>query len=347
MRLLIAGVILATSLTSPAQDAAPQTSTLQVYSNLVQVPVFAIVPASSPISDLRFAVSLDSGPLFPTRGVRLEGDDPLSLAILLDVSNGQQRNYDDVFLAAIATMAKQELRPADRVSIYSMDCQLVRTADSIPADPEKIKRAAYEAIHSPEVHQHGKSHSDCLTGPFLWDSISYLTSQLATHPGRRVILSITDGYAMHSDSHSLAELRDFVNMSAVAIFSFSVTPRSTSVFAYQAIENAFSNLVQMSGGWIFTIARNDFPAYFAVAPRMLRRRYIVEFPRPDSLTVGPHSIVVNITDANGVDIVPSNVRPAGLSLPIADPEVLKNPNTVPSDPTQAPTVGDRRILTPH
>jgi hypothetical protein len=345
MHLLTVGVILTVPLAISAQDAPPKAPTLQVFANLVQVPVLALVPGNPPLSELNFGVSLDSGPPFPTRRVRLEGNDPITLAILLDVSSGQQKNYDDAFLAAMVTMVKQELRPADHVSIYSMDCQLVRTADNIPADPEKLKHAADEAVHSPEVHRKSKSRPDCFNAPFLWDSIAYLTSQLATHPGRRVILSITDGHVAHS--YTLSELRDFVNMSAVAIFGISVTPRSTPIFAYQDIENAFPNLAQMSGGWVFTITRSDLPAFFAAAPRMLRSRYIVEFPRPDSLSSGPHSIVVTITDANGAAVAPSNVRPAGLSLPIADPAILADPNTVPADPSQAPTVGDRHILTPH
>jgi hypothetical protein len=345
LRIVKLGVFLILPLPLHAQDTTPQAPTLEVYANLVQVPVLAMVPASTPPSSLQFAVSLDSGPPFPTPHVRLEGNDPVTLAILLDLSNGQQRNYDDAFFAAVATMAQQELRPADRVSVYSMDCQLERTADNIPADPEKLKRAIDEAIHSPEVHRPSRSRPSCLNAPFLWDSIAYLSGQLTTHPGRRVVVAITDGHDGHS-APKLAELRNFLNMSAVAIFGFSVTPRSTPIFAYQPVENAFANLVQMSGGWVFTVSRTELPTFVSVMPRMLRRRYIVEFPRPDSLTTGPHSIVVTICDAKGVPVTPANVRPTGLSLPISDPAVLADPNTVPADPSQAPTPGDRRILTP-
>src|ERR1700690_3084897 len=67
-----------------AQDEAP---TLHVYTNLVQVPTLVLnrngrPPA--PIAEDRFFVSVDGGPKFRVTHARLEGDDPISLAIVLD-----------------------------------------------------------------------------------------------------------------------------------------------------------------------------------------------------------------------------------------------------------------------
>ena len=64
--------------------------TLHVYENLLQVPVLVLRPdrdhIPKPIDADRFSVSLDAGPWFPATHVRREGDDPISLSILLDVT---------------------------------------------------------------------------------------------------------------------------------------------------------------------------------------------------------------------------------------------------------------------
>ncbi|HMH14466.1 MAG TPA: hypothetical protein VK578_15305 [Edaphobacter sp.] len=66
--------------------------TLHVYTNLLQVPTVVVGPhgeqIKKPIEEKRFSVSIDSGPWFRATHVRLEGDDPISLSILLDVGWG-------------------------------------------------------------------------------------------------------------------------------------------------------------------------------------------------------------------------------------------------------------------
>jgi len=64
--------------------------TLHVYTNLIQIPTLVLGPnrerLTKPIAENRFSVSIDSGPKFRATHVRLEGDDAISLSILLDVS---------------------------------------------------------------------------------------------------------------------------------------------------------------------------------------------------------------------------------------------------------------------
>ncbi len=68
-----------------AQDEA--IPTLHVYANLIQIPVVVLSPFHMPLAPIapsRFSISLDSGPQFRPTHVRTEGDDPISLSILLD-----------------------------------------------------------------------------------------------------------------------------------------------------------------------------------------------------------------------------------------------------------------------
>ena len=62
--------------------------TLHVYTNLIQIPTLVLGPdrerLKTPIAESRFSISIDNGPWFRVTHVRMEGDDPVSLSILLD-----------------------------------------------------------------------------------------------------------------------------------------------------------------------------------------------------------------------------------------------------------------------
>src|ERR1035441_9798993 len=71
----------------PAQDDG--VPTLHVYPNLVQVPALVLdddLKPIVPIAEKRFFIRVDGGPKFRVTHARLEGDDPISLAIVLDFS---------------------------------------------------------------------------------------------------------------------------------------------------------------------------------------------------------------------------------------------------------------------
>jgi hypothetical protein len=68
---------------------------------------------------------------------------------------------------------------------------------------------------------------------------------------------------------------------------------------------------------------------------LVRARYIVEFPRPDA-DAGSHRLEIS------VDRLSAFIRPAGASVPVADPELAKDPSTIISGPENAPAVGTKR-----
>jgi hypothetical protein len=82
------GVVLAGQ-EAPTQQDGP-IPTLHVYENLIQIPTLVLGPnperLKTPIAEKRFSVRIDNGPWFRAAHVRMEGDDPISLSILLDVS---------------------------------------------------------------------------------------------------------------------------------------------------------------------------------------------------------------------------------------------------------------------
>jgi hypothetical protein len=99
--------------------------TLHVYTNLIQIPTLVLGPnrerLKTPIAEKRFSVRIDSGPWFRATHVRREGDDPISLSILLDVSGDASKLMPKIS-DVIAGLAPLSLHPKDHVSIYVLDC---------------------------------------------------------------------------------------------------------------------------------------------------------------------------------------------------------------------------------
>ncbi len=104
-----------------AQDVPGQQNepihTLHVYTNLMQIPTLVLGPnrerLEKPIAESRFSVSIDNGPWFRATHVRREGDDPISLSILLDVS-GDSSALMPKIADAISGLAPLSLQARDR-----------------------------------------------------------------------------------------------------------------------------------------------------------------------------------------------------------------------------------------
>ena len=94
--------------------------TLHVYTNVMQVPTLVLSgnkqPMQATIGEKQFSVSIDSGRWFRVTHARLEGNDPISLSILLDTSAAE-------LIAPVreAVGAPSWLSPRDHVSIYVLD----------------------------------------------------------------------------------------------------------------------------------------------------------------------------------------------------------------------------------
>lgn len=319
------------------------TMTLHVYVNTIQVPVLVLGPNLDrvrPIATNRFSVSFDSGPWFPVTHTRLEGDDPISLAILLDVS-GHSAGLMAKVSDEIAELAPNWLHPHDRVSIYSLDCKLMQSAE-LPAEAPILKRVVDNALAPWRSRTSAKHPRRCKQTTPLWDALVYATNQLRGLPGRRAILVLTDGNDEGS-RNTWNELRLFAQASAVAVFA--VRSPAASLFARTSgrpIEDPLNSVCQLSGGMVFTTDERSLAKTLQRFTSTLRERYIVEFPRAHNGTAGVHDMEVRVD--KGADYF---IRPTGISVPLADPALAHDPTTVPTDPTHEPEMGNRKILTPN
>src|SRR5665213_1825381 len=107
----------------------PNLYTLHVYTNLMQFPTVVLGPDLKPVPPVpreKFAITLDGGPVFHPTKMRIEGDDPISFAVLLDAA-GDQSKVLDTFTQAFAQMAPGAFHSKDVVSIYAVDCKVMRT----------------------------------------------------------------------------------------------------------------------------------------------------------------------------------------------------------------------------
>jgi hypothetical protein len=326
--------------TARAQD--PAVMTLHVYANTIQIPVLVLGENQkkiAPIAPDRFKVTFDGGPPFQASHVRLEGDDPISLTILLDMS-GPDLEAGTKLEDAIAGLAPLSLSAKDHVSIYGLDCVFTRYASDVPADQAHLKRLVHEALQSANDRRHAKHSSKCVSPVQLWDGLAFVTNQLSGAPGRRVILAVSDGVDKGSRNR-WNEVRVFAQASAVAVFGLSYTPWLPENFlgVGSAMEDPFRSICELSGGVVFTANRHDVGTRLEGFVGMVRGRYIVEFPRPRNSTKGKHQFVVSIDKSKAF------IRATGISVPLPDPKVLADPTTVtPSDGNPAPEEGTRHIL---
>jgi hypothetical protein len=321
--------------------------TLHVYVNLLQIPTLVLSPSLSPLPPIsldKFNISLDAGPRFHPTHIRREGDDPIDLAILLDLSGGAY-DLQSALSRSILTFSNQSLQPHDHVSIYAIDCLFVGTANDIPAtDGDRIAHALDAAISFPQLHGTGETHPHCANSIHLWNAIGTVAEAINDLPGRRVMLVVSNGRDQNSPVH-WNDLRRYAASRSIALFGIYPTPmpdplRHLNNFHFTlSTEDPFNQLCQLTGGLVLFTSPSDVSSNLKRTIDFVRGRYILEFPRPDAGDRRAHSIDVTLKKMDAF------IRPAGISYPPPDPAIAKDPTTLPSPPSPA-VFGTRRPLNP-
>lgn len=341
-------VLLGVSLLAPtvvAQDeGAP---ILRVYTNLVQIPTLVLDSDRKPIPNLAqrsFVVRIDGGPPFHVTHVRLEADDPIALSVLLDLhamSANEVRSFPEV----LAALAPNSLHAVDTVSVYALDCELVRTEHKEPTTPAVLEKTATAALSS--LPAGGKAHATkpCRDRWNLLDAIFSVTRGLGQQGGRRVILVFTGG----ADGGSKATWDLVGRMAQVdGVAIFAIVPQGEGVVAAHNPQSGtivgwrptpavadLSSLCESSGGIILDNTRGSLNDQLRNFVALVRGRYILDFPRPTA-AAGMHNLDVSIEKTTAF------IRPAGASFPLPDSELEKDPKAVVPDPAKAPQVGTKR-----
>jgi hypothetical protein len=344
---LLAALLLASAsvLAAQAPVATPssgldQPYTLHVYERVIQVPTLVLDPShrtfTHPIEANRFDISLDSGPRFHPTSARFEGDDPISLAVLVDATGTPPSLYHAI-PSSIAAWVGASFKSQDRISIYAVDCGLARTALAVPPDPAALAADVRRAIDSPIAHR-APGHSSCSSTFPLWSSLVAVMKELMAQPGRRVILYIGSTYN-GSGSLSWDNIHLDSVSTGVTIFGLTQLTFDNLDGRIPSDQAVFRAVCESSGGLFNAINAEALPASLSSIVDLIRGRYILEFPTPFNPSQGLHNIRISIVRLDAF------VQPAGVSMTIPDPALDKDPSTVPSNQSNAPQMGKRR--SPH
>jgi hypothetical protein len=323
----------------PVEDAG--VPTLHAYTDLVQIPALVLDYDRDPVAAIapgRFYVSLDGGPRFRVTHARLEGDDAISLAIVMDLSEPFP-NLEEKMDSAVAGLAPGFLHSIDRVSIYAMDCQLERTAHAAPVDDQTMRRATALALEGWRAHGRMRWTRSCTKPSNLWDSLALVTQDLAKQTGRRAILVVTDGADRGSKAQWNA-LRLYAQASGVAIFGLTGLGSGRLSSSYAGTEYEFQSVCELSGGEVLTTDAKGLAKELQRFTTLLRDRYIVEFPHATDTKGGYHDMRITIKDST------ADIYTAGATIPVDDAAALRDPTRIQSDPANAPQLGKRKVIAP-
>lgn len=336
----------ATSVRAQSNTVAASTSTptLHVYTNLKQVPVLVLssdLQRMKPLDGSKFRVFLDSGRGFRPNYVHQEGDDPISLAILIDTTSPANELLPTL-TQAIAALPPTYLHAHDRVSIYAVDCSFIRTAYNIPADPAVLRDAVQRAMAPWQIRRERRGVPSCKQALPLWDSMAQVLEDLDHQSGRRVLLAITDGHDTSSKIPWSKVLKQ-AQIESVSIFGLLSPSSSANQGGHETAEvfpvnspffvgqqDRLNQMCQQSGGVeIQATAQITLPRLKEFT-QIVRERYILEFPRASNEKAGVHSISVSYP------ITGLYIAMSGISVPPASEEELRGPKILPAAATRTP-----------
>lgn len=311
--------------------------TLKVYTNLVQVPTLVLDHDRQPLRQVdfrRFLLSLDGGKEFAPTHVRMEGDDPLDIAILVDVGGKEPNQLVPGVADATVVMATKALHPNDRVSLYILSCNLLRTAQRVQPFPGLLSSSIKEGLKSPRLGKDSNGAS-CGTDVHLWGAIAAVVRDMDEATGRRAILVVSDGHDGGS-AVTWGKLHDYAGVEGTALFG--LRSGSDLLPGWQTVPmDEFRTLCESTGGIVLYGDKRDVEKRMLQWIQLLRGRYVVEFPRPQSLGSGAHGITISIKrDSLAFTTV------AGVSVSMPDPSLTADPNYVPSNEGSDIPVGKQR-----
>jgi hypothetical protein len=325
--------------------------TLHVYANRVQVATLVLNQRQEIETGLQagaFTIRLDEGPKFHPLQARVQGDDPLSLAVLIHATGAVNPALIAAFTKAFVAVAGESLTARDRVSVYAADCALLRaTQIALPADERTLQTAFAGVLENKTLHGELKPEGGCDKSRRLWDWVSVAARQIQSLPGRRVMIVLTDGQDDGS-VNSWNRVSEYLNSVSISLFGLRTgEPLSGIRSAGKAegaavrarVEDPFVLLSEGTGGLVLPADQTTLGAALERMIRLIRARYILEFQRPRNSVSGVHFMDVRVPDRKAV------VLPGGVGVKLEDPTIAADPSTVPSDQTHAPLLGERHGLT--
>jgi hypothetical protein len=327
-RLTLASFLVATSVAVSGQSPA-------VAGPSLELPVLIVDHQHRPVDDVtldQLKVKTGNGQPFAPLAMRMENEDPVSLAILIDASRDSFHDLGklgDEFAALVGS----ELLPNDRITLYAADCAMTRSMLNAPPDADSLRKGVADALGAATLHN-GKAHSACGKTVTLWDDVAVAVAALSHAPGRRVLLLISSG-SDGASKYDWLTVQQYAFDQGVAIFAmrderqanaddFERNPLTTtsggpggssrSMRPQPTPRNA-NNLELLcvnTGGLPLTAAPEFRKDGLADVLFLVRKRFILTIPK-DAYQPGPtHSAKITRSI-----LTPYFITAAGATLPLA------------------------------
>ncbi len=234
-------------------------------------------------------------------------------------------------------MAAASLHPQDHVSVYAVDCNLVRSAQRVIPEPDVLSAAVQAAVSSPALKE-GYAGDACSTPAPMWASIVRIVEDMSDSPNRRALLIVSSGSL--PDKLSWGDVHHIAAAEGVAVFGMNDGPGLSDLWRTDKLD-PFRMLCESTGGIIMYAQTRSLEKQLEQWVTLLRNRYVVEFPDPQRLGTGTHSIQVSIKRDDM-----AFVTLAGVSVSLPDPRLTSDPHYLPSQQGEDIPVGTRRPLEP-
>ncbi len=281
------------------QEPAP-VQVLRLDAKLYQVPMLAVgrktkVPAGGLTVDA-IKLRIDDGPEFKPTFLTVQGDAPLSIAILFDIS-GSEAGLLGSFKQDLATLAGATLRPVDEVEFYTFGQQVRKQGDFLAASKDGVAAALLNVNDkSGDVVDPMKKAG----GTRLWDAMYDAAQDLSTRKGVRVVLALTDGKD-NGGRRTTEELMKFSAEHGVTLFGLQYDSVASNVNKAMSLgmvylDTRFNPVCEQTGGLVIATGAGKRMQTLENLVTLLRTRYIVEFPPPAGMKDGEHWVGIELAD---------------------------------------------------
>jgi hypothetical protein len=280
-------------------EPPPETTTIHVLADQIEVPVLAFKPPFRPepgLTKSQFVIRLDGGMPFHPSHVRMEGAEPLNLTVLVEADTKDAHLLSQSLQSGMETWSPTLFNDSDRVSFYIHGCRLIRSLKEEPTASKDQRDKLPRAAALPFFQSAMEGGRSCPRPPLdkLLETVMY---QSADAGSWNVILWIVN--ADHkADWKQFERVRAFAAAQRVTVFAIKYLETDHFLASVYSGSEAVNRLVAAVGGTTLHAAFGELGEVTQTMIADVRQRYIVSFPRPGNGSTGAHWLQITSTAKN-------------------------------------------------
>ncbi len=283
----------------------PETTTIHVLTDLIEVPVLAYKLPFRPEPDLtksQFVIRLDGGAAFHPSHVRVQGTEPLNLSVLVEADTKDAHLLAQSLQSAMESWPPTLFNDSDRVSVYIYGCRLVRMLKESPAGLKDQRNKLVQAVALPGFQSAMEGGRSCRRPP-LDKLLETVMNQTADAASWNVILWIVNAEPK-ADWQHFEKLRAFAAAQRTTIFAIKYLESGRFSASVYSGSEPVNRLVAAVGGMTLHSVYGELGEVTQTMIVDVRQRYIVSFPLPGNGSKGAHWLEITST-AKGVRVLSS------------------------------------------